>query len=571
MIIIGKKTYLSKQVRLIEISTFDLLTQKETEMFRAIENVCNQIDESKGEKKKELIELRRNLYKEFDAEIINHNGTPRCVNLNSVMKTNADSSTAATWRRLKPTRQIAEFLSEQTRSMRLSHLDITYDKIIVKWKNLEILKQIILDGFTMDILLRDGTITTKRYRFYTSSAGQLRRDKVQFISEEMYDKIHDRMYCGLSWEKINEHGGINISKLMAYLALPSSATDEWNFPIEKCIVVKDFEAPVTDMMDYISPDYHITRGIREVTINHCDGAGMALPGVLPAANTQVRGPWIKGLLSTFDFLRFCDEHKIRPVVTDVWGQEHDLITEDIQVIFTESQHKLWKYYDSWKQYCDYFNKYGCHLCITNPEEDFIKDTEVNYQFLQSIDMTDDEIDAFTRKTHQRIENMACNKDAMLQTLRANEDSYDYYNQAIYLYNELLNDAQAKETLKAIKKRMTLDAKSGSIRCKNKRLFALPDMYAFCERLFLNVEKPEGLLKNGEVFSRLHLQYDEGDILRSPHLYRDHALRKFNKSRECLKWFTTNGIYTSVHDLITRILQLDVDGIHLPLYTVTCIE
>jgi hypothetical protein len=40
---------------------------------------------------------------------------------------------------------------------------------------------------------------------------------------------------------------------------------------------------------------------------------------------------------------------------------------------------------------------------------------------------------------------------------------------------------------------------------------------------------------------------------------EHAIREISHDEKVNKWFATDGVYTSCHDLITRILQLDVDG------------
>jgi hypothetical protein len=40
---------------------------------------------------------------------------------------------------------------------------------------------------------------------------------------------------------------------------------------------------------------------------------------------------------------------------------------------------------------------------------------------------------------------------------------------------------------------------------------------------------------------------------------DHAVRKIVHDQNIYDWFFTNGVYTSCHDLITRVLQMDVDG------------
>lgn len=57
--------------------------------------------------------------------------------------------------------------------------------------------------------------------------------------------------------------------------------------IDRCIVIKDFEASVTGMMKYIKPDYSSETSVQTVTINHCDGIGMMLPSV-SRSNFMVR-------------------------------------------------------------------------------------------------------------------------------------------------------------------------------------------------------------------------------------------------------------------------------------------
>ena len=58
--------------------------------------------------------------------------------------------------------------------------------------------------------------------------------------------------------------------------------------------------------------------------------------------------------------------------------------------------------------------------------------------------------------------------------------------------------------------------------------------------------------------------DKLDCLRSPHLYKEHAIRKNVKDKmdnniDRSEWFITKGLYLSVHDLISKMLQNDFDG------------
>lgn len=110
----------------------------------------------------------------------------------------------------------------------------------------------------------------------------------------MWEKIRKQLECGMDWDTLNAKGGINVNKLLAYQALPCSATDEWkDVSIDECLVIKDFEAPVTGIMESIYPDYTSEIGERTVNINHTDGIGMMLPSV-SVNNFMVRAPWIKG-------------------------------------------------------------------------------------------------------------------------------------------------------------------------------------------------------------------------------------------------------------------------------------
>ena len=222
-------------------------------------------------------------------------------------------------------------------------------------------------------------------------------------------------------------------------------------------------------------------------------------------------------MTIFDYLRFCKEKNIEPIVKDAYGLKHDLIKENIQIIFTVSQFKLWKYYDSWDHYKRCFKENDCHACLTNYEENYIKDTTINYQQLQTLQyFPDEDIEAFTQKEFDKLNKIGRDKEEMLKVIGADDESEDPYKRAVNMYPEFLRDSLARYTLKSIKRRMLLDAKSGSIKCENKRLFAIPDMYAFCEFLFLNEKEPTGLLKDGEVAGKLLLKHDKVDVLRSPH-------------------------------------------------------
>ena len=573
----SKKSYLSQQIKLMTMTTTDLFTYQEFDLYQQIMALLSEVDAITAEAKKthtkpnagrieELLAEKKTVQAQLDHMILTHAGTPRVVRVSGVVDSrllpqdaegNPIPQWGVTWDTLRTSRRIAEFCSDMSRTLGYQHNDICFDKIILKWKSPEVLHQIVMDGFILPLQKENGEIENRHFNFITASAGQLRTDKIQCLSDEAWERIKAHMQCGLDWDTINAKGGLNISKLFAYSALCSGATEPWpEIDLDHVIVIKDFSGNVTGLLDFIYPNYTVERGVRTVEIKHSDGAGMARPDVVDR-NQMIRGAWIKGLISPFDFIGFCRAHDVEPKLTDAWGKEHDLIAEDIQLILTTSQFKMWKFYDSWEQYVRIARETGWTLSCTNYEEDWIPDAATNYQFIESLtDFTDEEMLTFTQPTWDRIRGIALDMDSMLRTLKADEYSDEPYKRALGLYAPFLRDGYSRQTLRAIKRRWTKDAQSGKLWCKSKRLFVIPDLYACCEYWFLGIQEPKGLLDDGEVACKVYRQYDKVDCLRSPHLYMEHAVRRVSHSSEVYRWLSTNGIYTSCHDLISRILQFD---------------
>lgn len=340
----------------------------------------------------------------------------------------------------------------------------------------------------------------------------------------------------------------------------NSATDVWeDFDIDKAIVVDDFETLVNGEVDYIDyQTYEITRKQMDVPINQMDGAGICLDG----PTRMCRLPWIKGLLVHFPFDKFIKEKCPggTAIVKDIYGQEHDIIAENIRYILTKSQFKLAKYYESWKNYKDNFKKYNCEACYCNIEEDYIPDSRINYQMLQTLsDITDKEIDRLSKKSVKEIQAIGNDYQTTMRLLGATEYNTNpsYFQQALMIYPELFRDAYCKDILKQTKKSLVKQAKSGRLRVNGKYTFVISDLYAFCEWLFLGEKNPKGLLKDGEVYCNMFRNNDELACLRSPHLYREWPIRKNVRNEETDRWFgDTKCVYVSCFDTISKILQFD---------------
>lgn len=239
---------------------------------------------------------------------------------------------------LRPTNLVQVFESTLIRGLNMSPDIVNECMVIIRVYYFGVAESIIKNGFYMN---------GERYVFFSASAGQIRTKKFVAIQESKLNACMDALTCGLSVDSINAQGGVNINKYLAYLALCNSATEVWkDFNIDRCVVIDDFETSVPGLVDFIDEtDYSITRQMMDVPITHTDGCGMILPQ-LSAKNFMVRAPWIKGLLSPFPFDKFIREANQRDpsrnhaIITDIYGKEHNVLTERIQVILTKSQFKM---------------------------------------------------------------------------------------------------------------------------------------------------------------------------------------------------------------------------------------
>jgi len=467
---------------------------------------------------------------------------------------------------IKISKKVSMFESFLTRTLEIRTDAITEDIFIIDISYHDIFEQIVKNGFYFK---------NRFYTFFTSSAGQIRDEKIMAINQDIYKTKEKTLMCGLSVDAINGKGGCNVTKFLAYLALTNSATDEFKeFDIDECIVVDDFATTINEEVDYIDTEnFTITPTKEDIEITHTDGCGMCLPDASKKAFV-FRGPWLKGLVVPFDFVRFVEKHEnAKHIIKDIYNDEWNILSGEcltdpkasgkpIKYIFTKSMFKMCKFYDNWHEYKQAYKQYGCTAGICSQELAIkeYKDKQMPYQMLQTLDLTDDEIDTITKKTIKQLELAHKNIKAMQRIVNAGVANRNAFQQAFALYPEIIKDPHFRNKLQKTIYSRKKEAKAGKIELSNsKYVFIAPDLYAFCEWLFCDIDKPEGLLEKGEVFCKLYTNNQKLDACRNPHLSFEHAVRTNKLSRKAQDWFNTTCIYTSIHDPISKILQFDVDG------------
>ena len=241
--------------------------------------------------------------------------------------------------------------------------DIVNIKVVTKKEY----KRIARNGFYLN---------GKHYVRFMVGSGQMRRNTVSFINEELYDYMQERLMCGLNGKIKN----INLAKLSAYYALSFSSV-LWVREPRVCII-KDFETTIQNQtVNWITkhPEGNTVSEIcKDITLNSADGQGLISPdmAILWAKDMHlsytpcsfvVRTAFIKGNLVTFDFKAYAREHGIN-TIKDRYGTEYNI--EDIDVLLSESQFKMAKYYSSWEGYLSYHHTYNLRWGVARYNKEF---------------------------------------------------------------------------------------------------------------------------------------------------------------------------------------------------------
>lgn len=297
--------------------------------------------------------------------------------------------------------------------------------------------------------------------------------------------------------------------------------------------------------------------------NMSDGCSMMLPHLSKRWNGELNGnsehtmsgcnmrcAFTKGMALTFDFIRFAEEiigasaeHPEKYVIKDYWGKERDI--RDADLILTESQLKLCGSYSSWEDYYEkcIANHYTLRVTKTSEEEnDDIR--QLNYQFIQSLDLTDDDIDELIAPTVNEIKDIMeldpRKSVAYLCGKGLNEKNVIFAEniaKALMIDKIAINDPYIRSKIKKMINRRIKDAKIGVLDLHGNFQILSGDLYALCESMF-GLE-PHGILKAGEIYSKYW--YDEGVdrvlCFRAP-MSNAHSIVAQNicKDKKALDWF-----------------------------------
>lgn len=405
------------------------------------------------------------------------------------------------------------------------------------------------------------TINGKKFKFILGTAGGIKQNSVVFVSEEVSKELDKRIMNGY-----NEEVPMVVPKLMSYKALTfSTSTPVRN--TKNVLVVKDIETSFQGKAIGLKFGEEGQAPVRtilaeketiEIVNNACDGCGMISPELaeLWSMDLQedyvpsgfcIRNSWTKGMLTKFDYKKYCKEVIGKEEVVDVWGNTHNI--NNIDIILNQSMLKCWKGYSSIEDYLSNCEKNGYSFAVTKYSPKKLENTRaMNYQYLQCLDLSKEEIEALVEHDIKELEEvlgMDYRKSILFGKGKNLTDTNvwvegmteDSHIKALMCNPDCINDEYVRRKIKkAITKRIN-QLKTGKVEVSANFQIAVGEPVIQLESMF-GLE-PKGLLQAEEFY--IEYWRDKGvDLIgafRSPMSCKENARKRTVCNREeVIKWY-----------------------------------
>lgn len=362
------------------------------------------------------------------------------------------------------------------------------------------------------------SINGVKYVRLLGTNGGIKNSTIVFVSERLAPELRRRVNNDRDPNK-----ELVTAKLEAYKALTCSASTPASMP-NGILVVDDCMTSFTSDIIYMTDEHGDDpepfmeyRENEEVEVDASDGCGLMLPSlaarwseelgldyVVSGANT--RFSFEKGVAFTFDFIDFAEKVAGTYIVKDAWGDEVDVRT--VELVLPVSMVKLWDSYESCEDYVakSLANHYTFGITKVCPEV-LESERNLNYQFIQSYDLDDDDIEELIAPTMDEIRDVLGGdwKKTLLflkgsgmtnaSVRRAEND----FAKAIMIDHTMVDDPFVQNAVYQLIRNRINEAKVGVLKVHGNFSIVSGDPYALCQSMFgLEVT---GLLKAGEVYNK----------------------------------------------------------------------
>lgn len=388
------------------------------------------------------------------------------------------------------------------------------------------------------------------YRRFVGTTGGLKNNTLLFCNSQYVDKLNELCEC-----KRNKDIPLVPAKYEAYKALTCSASQPICNP-NGILVVRDcitkYFADVISLDDGIDSDEpsreiiknkelenNVSDGFNLCTIEYMQRVGESLGIDYTPSGVCLRNAWLKGMLYPFPIIEFIEKYNNgNYLIEDIWGNIQDI--RNCEMIVTESSLKLWSAYNSIDEYVNACEECGYGFSVTKISPHILEERrELNYQYLQSYDFTDEDIEELCAPTIQYLKDAMCGDYSSTIKFLGITDNADInsWQRALFTSEYMMGDPYVIDSVhRFIKKKMN-DAKIGKLFVDGNYQIASGDPFALMQSICgLEVT---GLLKAGECYSKFWIDKNENEIVlfRSPMTSHNNIrMCQVNNSEECQYWY-----------------------------------
>lgn len=363
---------------------------------------------------------------------------------------------------------------------------------------------------------RGFSINGIKYKRLLGTNGGIKNSTIVFVSERLSDELHRRVENNRDPQK-----ELVTAKLEAYKALTCSASNPVSLP-KGILIVDDAETTFKSDIVYLTDEKAGEPEMKEIkdyqiTLDASDGYGIMHPDLAErwseelgldymVSGVNTRFSFEKGMVFTFDFREFAEVVANNYIVKDAWGNEVDV--REVELVLTTSMVKLW---DSYKSCDDYVttsvqNGYTFGIAKTCPET-LENERNLNYQFIQSYDLNDEQIEELIAPTMDEIKDVLrgdWRKTVLfLKGSGLNSDNIgnmeNDFIKAIMIDHRILDDPFVQSSIYQLIRNRINEAKVGVLKVHGNYSIVSGDPYLLCQSMF-GLELT-GLLQAGEIYNK----------------------------------------------------------------------
>ena len=425
--------------------------------------------------------------------------------------------------------------------------------------------------------------------------GGIKHNTVVFCAKEIHSELDRKLNNGRNNKKL-----FVPAKFEAYKALAFSGSTPVTQP-KKVLVIKDGE---TNFKDNVIRVYDDEKGgfnvedVKDYDITNSFADGCAMIEVelakqwtidmgvktekdfedtpkeewhkIICSGFNVRNSWCKGMLYTFEYKAFANEIAHEHMVMDAWGNMQDI--REVDLVLTTNMLKLWDSYSNVEDYIKCCEENDFEFCVAKALPLELENTRnMNYQFLQSYDFTDKDIEELIKPTLDTINGLTTGDYAktllFLKGNKITEKDFELeqldHMKALMIESKLMNDPYIKQMVdKMIAKRIN-DSKKGVLQVNGCYSIVSGDLYALCEHMFGMEVK--GLLGRGEFYANTWSEKGIHKIVsfRAPQTNHNNIklmnLKYTDDVRKWFKYMRTCTVFNAWDTTMDSMNGLDFDG------------